>query len=234
MDTAPSMWEARSARAIAPCDDEGDGRNRDGARGAPEGVAAQQPPSAALELRRARARASRGRAPARSASAAHPDRGRAAAARPGSPSGPPPRPWTAFPTAPGGWSSPRCQTSGSSAPRSPRRSGVRPLPGMTELQAAGAYLASRKALIVLDNCEHLAQACAEAAEALLSAAPEVVVLATSRAPLGATGETEWRVPSLSLPATGDGEQRRPVPGRPRLRRLRRRGAVRRARRRRPP
>jgi predicted ATPase/DNA-binding CsgD family transcriptional regulator len=84
--------------------------------------------------------------------------------------------------------------------------GVRPVPGMTELQAAGAYLASRKALIVLDNCEHLAQACAQAAEALLGPAPEVVVLATSRAPLAASGETEWRVPSLSLPGAGDGEQ----------------------------
>ena len=102
--------------------------------------------------------------------------------------------------------------------------GVRPLPGMTELQAAGAYLAPRRALLVLDNCEHLAEACAEAAESLLGAAPEVVVLATSRAPLGVGGETEWRVPSLSLPAD---EERGPG-------RLRRGGAVHRARRRRPP
>ncbi|MGH2992140.1 MAG: LuxR C-terminal-related transcriptional regulator, partial [Solirubrobacterales bacterium] len=80
--------------------------------------------------------------------------------------------------------------------------GVRPLPGITELQAAGAYLASRKALLVLDNCEHLADACAAAAEAILGAAPEVSVLATSRAPLGVSGESEWRVPSLSLPADG--------------------------------
>jgi predicted ATPase/class 3 adenylate cyclase/DNA-binding CsgD family transcriptional regulator len=77
--------------------------------------------------------------------------------------------------------------------------GVRPLPGMTELQAAGAYLASRKALVILDNCEHLAGACAEGAGALLQAAPELVILATSRAPLGIAGEREWRVPSLSLP-----------------------------------
>ena len=77
--------------------------------------------------------------------------------------------------------------------------GVRPLPGMTELQACGAYLASRRALVVLDNCEHLLEACAAAAESLLKAASEVVVLATSRAPLGAEGETDWYVPSLSLP-----------------------------------
>ena len=77
--------------------------------------------------------------------------------------------------------------------------GVRPLPGVTELQAACGYLASRRALVVLDNCEHLVGACAEAAEALLLAGPQIVVLATSRAPLGVGGESNWRVPSLSLP-----------------------------------
>jgi predicted ATPase/DNA-binding CsgD family transcriptional regulator len=80
--------------------------------------------------------------------------------------------------------------------------GVRPLPGLTPLQAAGAYLASRLSLVILDNCEHLAEACADAAEALVSAGPGVFVLATSRAPLGAGEETEWRVPSLTLPAGG--------------------------------
>jgi predicted ATPase/DNA-binding CsgD family transcriptional regulator len=80
--------------------------------------------------------------------------------------------------------------------------GVRPLPGVTELQAACAYLASRRALVVLDNCEHVLQPCAEAAEALLQAGRGVVVLATGRAPLGASGETDWRVPSLSLPQPG--------------------------------
>src|SRR5262245_9776457 len=84
--------------------------------------------------------------------------------------------------------------------------GVRPLPGMSELQAVGAYLASRRALIVLDNCEHLLEACAEAVEALLKAAPNLVVLGTSRAPLGAGGETEWRVPSLSLPGDREPEE----------------------------
>jgi hypothetical protein len=38
--------------------------------------------------------------------------------------------------------------------------GVRPLPGVTELQAACAYLSSRRALVMLDNCEHLLGACA--------------------------------------------------------------------------
>ena len=51
--------------------------------------------------------------------------------------------------------------------------GVRPLPGLTPFQAAGAYLASRRSLLILDNCEHLAEACAEAAEALVNAGPGV-------------------------------------------------------------
>lgn len=75
--------------------------------------------------------------------------------------------------------------------------GVRPLPGVTDLQAAGSYLASRSALVILDNCEHLAAMCARVAETLLKTAAGVVVLATSRAPLGVPGETDWRVPPLA-------------------------------------
>ena len=77
--------------------------------------------------------------------------------------------------------------------------GVRPLPGQTALDAAVSHLAGHRALIVLDNCEHLLEASAAVAEAVLRAGPGVVVLATSRAPLGVAGETSWRVPSLSLP-----------------------------------
>jgi predicted ATPase/class 3 adenylate cyclase/DNA-binding CsgD family transcriptional regulator len=78
--------------------------------------------------------------------------------------------------------------------------GVRPLPGQTALDAAVSHLAGHRALVVLDNCEHLLEASAAVAEAVLHAGPAVVVLATSRAPLGVAGETSWRVPSLSLPA----------------------------------
>src|SRR5215217_4233305 len=78
--------------------------------------------------------------------------------------------------------------------------GIRPLPGVTALQAACAHLAARRAVVVLDNCEHLLEAAGQAAEALLQACPHLTVLATSRAPLGLSGETDWRVPSLSLPA----------------------------------
>jgi predicted ATPase/DNA-binding CsgD family transcriptional regulator len=81
--------------------------------------------------------------------------------------------------------------------------GVRPLPGMTELQGTCAYLASQRALVVLDNCEHVLEGCARAAEALLQTSAAVVVLATSRATLGVGGEADWRVPSLSLSADAE-------------------------------
>lgn len=50
------------------------------------------------------------------------------------------------------------------------------------------YLSGRRALLVLDNCEHVADACAELAQALLSSGPEVHIVATSRQTLGLTGE----------------------------------------------
>lgn len=75
--------------------------------------------------------------------------------------------------------------------------GVRPLPGMTEAQAIVAYLAPRRALVVLDNCEHVLGACADVVTALLTAAAQTTVLATSRATLGVEGEADWRVPPLA-------------------------------------
>jgi predicted ATPase/DNA-binding CsgD family transcriptional regulator len=63
------------------------------------------------------------------------------------------------------------------------------------------YLSSRRVLLILDNCEHLA-ACADLADALLRAASGLRLVATSRAGLGVPGERLWRVPSLSVPAAG--------------------------------
>ncbi len=60
-------------------------------------------------------------------------------------------------------------------------------------------LRTRQLLLVLDNCEHLLDACAQLAEVLLRTCPRLRILATSREPLGLVGETRWRVPSLSLP-----------------------------------
>jgi predicted ATPase/DNA-binding SARP family transcriptional activator len=62
-----------------------------------------------------------------------------------------------------------------------------------------AQLAARHTLLLLDNCEHLIDVCAELAEALLHACPGLTVLATSREALRVDGELAWRVPSLALP-----------------------------------
>ncbi|MEU1181921.1 LuxR C-terminal-related transcriptional regulator [Streptomyces sp. NPDC005820] len=77
--------------------------------------------------------------------------------------------------------------------------GVPELGARPALDRLTGYLAGRRALIVLDNCEHLVDACAELAQALLSAAPEVRVLATSRQTLGIAGEHVLVVPPLSVP-----------------------------------
>ena len=61
------------------------------------------------------------------------------------------------------------------------------------------HLRSRQLLLVLDNCEHLIETCATLADALLRQCPQVVVLATSRQPLGIGGERTYRVPSLTMP-----------------------------------
>jgi len=65
-------------------------------------------------------------------------------------------------------------------------------------------LRARSVLVILDNCEHVIQGCAELANKLLRSAPSLRILATSREPLGIAGETAWRVPSLSVPADATG------------------------------
>ncbi len=60
-------------------------------------------------------------------------------------------------------------------------------------------LRDKRLLLVLDNCEHLIEACAQLAEQLLRHCPELHLLATSREALGIQGEASVRVPSLSLP-----------------------------------
>jgi non-specific serine/threonine protein kinase len=60
----------------------------------------------------------------------------------------------------------------------------------------------KQLLLVLDNCEHLIEACAWLAERVLSDCPEVTILATSREALGVPGEKAWLLPSLSLPEDG--------------------------------
>ncbi|MFD2421772.1 ATP-binding protein [Amycolatopsis pigmentata] len=66
-----------------------------------------------------------------------------------------------------------------------------------------SYLADKRLLLVLDNCEHLSSECAHLTDALLRAAPGLRVLATSREPLGIAGEQLWQVPPLSVPPPAD-------------------------------
>jgi predicted ATPase/class 3 adenylate cyclase len=80
--------------------------------------------------------------------------------------------------------------------------GVREEPGRPLIDALIDGLHGRRLLVLLDNCEHLIDACAKLVDALLRSCPGVQVMATSREPLGLTGEHVYRVPSLSLPPTG--------------------------------
>jgi predicted ATPase/DNA-binding XRE family transcriptional regulator len=61
------------------------------------------------------------------------------------------------------------------------------------------FLRTKSALLILDNCEHLVDACAHLADTLLKNCPNLKVLVTSRVPLETSGEALYRVPSLGLP-----------------------------------
>jgi predicted ATPase len=58
------------------------------------------------------------------------------------------------------------------------------------------WLGTRSAMLLLDNCEHLVEACAALAATLLGACPGLRILATSREPLGVPGEQLWPLPPL--------------------------------------
>jgi len=77
--------------------------------------------------------------------------------------------------------------------------GIQEVPGQSHTGTLIAQLADRDALIVLDNCEHVLCGASALAEALVAGCGRLVLLATSRQPLGVAGEVVWRVPSLSLP-----------------------------------
>lgn len=70
--------------------------------------------------------------------------------------------------------------------------------GRSAIDTVTRAIAGRHILIVLDNCEHLIEACSSLTVALLGACPAAYVLATSREPLRVPGEVAWGVPSLSL------------------------------------
>ena len=76
---------------------------------------------------------------------------------------------------------------------------IREQPGRPIVETLSETLASRKLLIVLDNCEHLLEPAARTAETLVRSCPGLRILATSRESLRIPGEISRRVPSLSVP-----------------------------------
>ena len=78
--------------------------------------------------------------------------------------------------------------------------GATETPGVAPAEVAAVGLGDReRVLVILDNCEHLVEECADFVSTVLQRNPAVTVLATSREQLGVTGEIAWRVPSLSSP-----------------------------------
>ena len=80
--------------------------------------------------------------------------------------------------------------------------GVPDRPGIPVTGTLTAALARQQVLIVLDNCEQVIHAVAELCGALLPAADDVRVLATSREPIGLAGETRYRLAPLAVPEPG--------------------------------
>src|SRR6266700_3668373 len=83
--------------------------------------------------------------------------------------------------------------------------GVRQSGAVPVMEALRFRLRSAELLVVLDNCEHLIDACAQLAADLLGSAPGLRMLATSREPLGVPGEVTYGVPPLGLPPESAGE-----------------------------
>jgi predicted ATPase/DNA-binding winged helix-turn-helix (wHTH) protein len=82
--------------------------------------------------------------------------------------------------------------------------------GMVSPQAVANALHSKQLLLVLDNCEHVVEAAAQMAEALLRANPAVRVIATSREPLRTEGEWIYLVPPLAVPPEGSPDSDDPL------------------------
>jgi predicted ATPase len=83
--------------------------------------------------------------------------------------------------------------------------GIERLPGRSIEESLIEFLQDRQTLLVMDNCEHVLDGVARLLDALLRACSRLQVLATSREALGIAGEVLYRVPSLSVPASGEEE-----------------------------
>lgn len=71
--------------------------------------------------------------------------------------------------------------------------------GRTPEEALIQWLEHKRLLVVLDDCENLLQGCRQLVTEVMTYAPEVTVLATTRQPLAVDGERVWRIPPLSVP-----------------------------------
>ncbi len=80
--------------------------------------------------------------------------------------------------------------------------GISEEPGRPLAETLADVLRSGRLLLALDNCEHLAGACARLAEQLLASSPGLRLLLTSREPLRTAAETIWLVPPLSVTPEG--------------------------------
>lgn len=74
-------------------------------------------------------------------------------------------------------------------------------PGIVFSDVLVRFLAQKHLLLILDNCEHLLNACVQMADRLLKACPNLHILATSREILSVPGEIPYRVPSMATPYT---------------------------------
>ena len=81
--------------------------------------------------------------------------------------------------------------------------GVQQEPGRDVEESLARHCRDRALLVLLDNCEHLREACARTVHRLLSAAPRMKVLATSREALGITGEACHPLSGLPVPGPRD-------------------------------
>jgi predicted ATPase/class 3 adenylate cyclase len=85
-----------------------------------------------------------------------------------------------------------------------RALGVRQEPGRPLMQTLSAHLKTRKAMLILDNCEQVIEAAAELANVILRAAADVRILATSRIALRVPGEQTYVLQPLPVPSRASG------------------------------
>ncbi len=79
-----------------------------------------------------------------------------------------------------------------------RTLGLTDQPGCSHADLLVRFIADKHVLLILDNCEHLLDACGTLVAELLTVCPQLTILTTSREPLGVPGELGWRVPSLGI------------------------------------